>query len=54
MAAYFNCPAKQLRGYRTYIEDESPFATHQGIKGAEFQRVLAVLDDGEGRHNQFS
>lgn len=54
MAAYFDCPAKQLRGYRTYIEDESPFATHQGIKGAEFERVLAVLDDSEGRHNQFS
>jgi len=54
MAAYFDFPAKQLRGYRTYIEDESPFATHQGIKGAEFERVLAVLDDSEGRHNQFS
>lgn len=54
MAAYLDCPAKQLRGYRTYIEDESPFATHQGIKGAEFERVLAVLDDSEGRHTQFS
>ena len=51
---YLACPASQLWGYRTYIEDESPFATQQGIKGAEFERVLVVLDDEEGRHNLFS
>lgn len=44
----------QLWGYRTYIEEHSPFETHQGVKGAEFSRVLTVLDDEEGRHNQFS
>lgn len=44
---------KQLWGYRTYIEELSPFETHQGVKGAEFSRVLIVLDDEEGRHNQF-
>ncbi|HZH27006.1 MAG TPA: UvrD-helicase domain-containing protein [Azospirillaceae bacterium] len=54
MAAYFACPASQLWGYRTYIEDESPFATQQGIKGAEYERVLVILDDEEGNHNQFS
>lgn len=47
-------PIKELWGYRTYIEDLSPFETHQGVKGAEFSRVLAVIDDEEGRHNQFS
>lgn len=47
-------PMKDLWGYRTYIEELSPFETHQGIKGAEFSRVLTVLDDEEGRHNQFS
>ncbi|MFZ2612512.1 MAG: ATP-dependent helicase, partial [Raoultella planticola] len=36
-----------------YIEEQSPFETHQGVKGAEFNRVLAILDDEEGRHNQF-
>lgn len=46
-------PMKQLWGYRTYIEELSPFETHQGVKGAEFSRVLIVLDDEEGRHNQF-
>jgi DNA helicase II / ATP-dependent DNA helicase PcrA len=47
-------PMKELWDYRTYIEEQSPFETHQGIKGAEFSRVLTVLDDEEGRHSQFS
>lgn len=50
----FHTPMKELWGYRTYIEEQSPFETHQGVKGAEFSRVLTVLDDEEGRHNQFS
>jgi DNA helicase-2/ATP-dependent DNA helicase PcrA len=51
---YFACAASQMWAYRNYIEDESPFSTQQGIKGAEFARVLTILDDEEGRHNQFS
>lgn len=47
-------PMKEFWGYRTYIDEQSPFETHQGVKGAEFSRVLIVLDDEEGRHNQFS
>lgn len=54
MTAFLACPAGQLRGYRSYIETESPFSTQQGIKGAEFERVLTVLDDEEGTHNMFS
>jgi DNA helicase-2/ATP-dependent DNA helicase PcrA len=52
--AFLDCPAVQLRGYQTYIEDQSPFATHQGVKGAEFDRVLVVLDDEESNYNIFS
>jgi len=54
MSAFFACPAKQLWGYQAYIGDESPYSTQQGIKGAEFERVLVVIDDEEGRHFQFS
>lgn len=54
MASYFECPAKQLWAYQTYIENESPYSTQQGIKGAEFTRVLTVLDDEEGAYNLFS
>jgi DNA helicase-2/ATP-dependent DNA helicase PcrA len=32
----------------------SPFAAQQGIKGAEFEKVIVVVDDQEGRTNTFS
>lgn len=54
MDAFLACPAKQLLAYHTYISERSPFWTQQGIKGAEFDRVLVVLDDAESTHFQFS
>jgi DNA helicase-2/ATP-dependent DNA helicase PcrA len=54
MKKYFTCPAKELWGYKKYFESESPFATQQGVKGAQFDRVLTILDDEEGTHRQFS
>ena len=54
MDAFLSCPATQLLAYQTYISERSPFWTQQGIKGAEFDRVLVVLDDAESTHFQFS
>jgi DNA helicase-2/ATP-dependent DNA helicase PcrA len=54
MDAFLACPASQFWGYYKYVNDDSPFSTQQGIKGAEFDRVLVVLDDDEGTHVQFS
>lgn len=54
LAAFLECRATELWGYRTYVEGQSPFATQQGIKGAEFDRVLVVLDDEESDHPFFS
>ena len=54
MDAFLSCPAAQFRGYYRYMNEQSPFSTHQGVKGAEFERVLVVLDDDEGTHVQFS
>lgn len=54
MDAFLACPASQLLPYHTYILERSPFGTQQGIKGAEFDRVLVVLDDAESNHFQFS
>ena len=54
MDAFLACPASQFWGYYKYVNDDSPFSTQQGIKGAEFERVLVVLDDDEGTHMQFS
>lgn len=54
VTAYLAVPATQLWGYRTYVQDQSPFSTQQGIKGAEFGRVLVILDDEESQYRQFS
>lgn len=54
MDRFLACPANQFIGYHSYIRQSSPFSTQQGIKGAEFERVLVVLDDDEGTHTQFS
>lgn len=54
MASYLACPANQVRRYYMYLMDGSPYSTQQGIKGAEFQRVLVVLDDEEAKHRQYS
>lgn len=54
MDAFLSCPASQFWGYYKYLNGDSPFSTQQGIKGAEFDRVLVVLDDEEGTHPQFS
>ncbi|MBS7778966.1 UvrD-helicase domain-containing protein [Acidovorax sp. CCYZU-2555] len=53
--AFLNCLVSELAGYRHYLEDLSPFATQQGVKGAEFERVLVLIDDEEGqKQRQFS
>lgn len=49
-----NSSFSQLEKYSDYISDNSPFGTHQGIKGLEFQRVMVILDDEEARGFLFS
>jgi DNA helicase-2/ATP-dependent DNA helicase PcrA len=52
--AFLAANAAELWGYLSYIEGSSPFSTQQGVKGAEFDRVMVVLDDEEGAYNLFS
>lgn len=52
--AFFACQASQVWNYENYVLRQSPFDTHQGVKGAEFDRVLVVLDDEEANYNLFS
>jgi DNA helicase-2/ATP-dependent DNA helicase PcrA len=55
LSGFMRCKAVELWGYRKYITDLSPYCTQQGVKGAEFDRVLVILDDEEGRgHKLFS
>jgi DNA helicase-2/ATP-dependent DNA helicase PcrA len=52
--AFLECDVGELWAHRKYILEESPFATHHGVKGAQFERVLVVLDDEEASYNQYS
>jgi DNA helicase II / ATP-dependent DNA helicase PcrA len=44
----------QIIEYTAYINGQSPFFTHQGVKGLEFPRVMAIIDDSEARGFLFS
>lgn len=52
--AYLACRVDELWAYRRYFTEESPFATHHGVKGAQFERVMVVIDDEEARFSQYS
>ncbi|WP_418066778.1 UvrD-helicase domain-containing protein [Sphingomonas endolithica] len=52
--AFLACNVAELWSYRRYIDEESPFATHHGVKGAQFERVLVVIDDEEAAYNLYS
>jgi len=49
LARILACPAVEAACYGSYIEGASPYATHHGVKGAEFEKVIVVVDDDEGR-----
>ncbi|KZL89412.1 UvrD-helicase domain-containing protein [Clostridium magnum] len=40
--------------YDEYISNKTSFATHQGVKGLEFSRVMVVIDDNESKGFMFS
>ncbi|HEM7309170.1 TPA: ATP-dependent helicase [Acinetobacter baumannii] len=49
-----NTNINNLFNYANYINGESSFSTHQGVKGLEFDRVMAILDDDEAGGFLFS
>lgn len=49
-----NVPFDEMERYAVYVSDQSRFATHQGVKGLEYPRVMVVLDDSEARGFLFS
>lgn len=44
-----NVDLKQIARFCKYMAGDAPFDTHQGVKGLEFPRVLAILDDESAR-----
>lgn len=47
-------PFNEIVQYNKYINEETNFGTHQGVKGLEFNRVMVVIDDTEARGFMFS
>lgn len=43
-----------LERYSAYVTDATRFATHQGVKGLEFPRVMVIMDDTEAKGFLFS
>lgn len=44
----------ELEKYSAYVTDNTRFATHQGVKGLEFPRVMVIMDDASTRGFLFS
>lgn len=44
----------EIINYSEYIDEESQFGTHQGVKGLEFKRVMVIIDDEESKGFLFS
>ena len=42
-----NLPVIQIIRFNNYINGNSMFGTHQGVKGLEFDRVLVIIDEKE-------
>jgi len=45
---------EELERYSEYVTNSSRFATHQGVKGLEFPRVMVIMDDAGARGFLFS
>lgn len=46
-------PFSQVMAYYTYYNDFSPYSTQHGIKGAEFDNVLVIMDNGKWNNYNF-
>lgn len=50
----FESPWIQLRRFKTYLSGKSHLATHQVVKGSEFDHVMVVMDDEDAAGNLFA
>lgn len=48
------CSFAELENYALYTAGQTDFATHQGVKGLEFPRVMVVISDDESKGFMFS
>lgn len=52
--SFLQTPFDQIDAYANYINGQSQFDTHQGVKGLEFPRVMVIISDEEARGFLFS
>lgn len=45
---------EEVENYELYHSEQSPFLTHQGVKGLEYNHVMAIIDESESNHRSFS
>ena len=49
IATFLAAPFRQVDSYADYVASKSRFATHHGVKGLEFPRVMVIIADTEAR-----
>jgi len=54
LVKFFQCPAQELRPYERYVSEASPYATQHGVKGAQFNRVIVVMDEEENDYRTYN
>lgn len=54
MAKFFKCFVQELRPYERYVSEGSPYATQHGVKGAQFDRVVVVMDEEENDYRTYN
>jgi DNA helicase-2/ATP-dependent DNA helicase PcrA len=52
--AFMACHVDEVPAYFKYVGQQSPYSTQHGTKGAEFSKVIVVLDDEEGNYGLYS
>lgn len=51
---FFNTSWSEIKQYKKYLQGKSNLATHQVVKGSEFDNVMVVMDDSDAGGSQFS
>lgn len=54
MVKFFKCSAQELQPYERYVLEGSPYATQHGVKGAQFERVIVVMDEEESEYRTYN
>lgn len=54
LRAALSASFSELESYSLYVTDNTRFATHQGVKGLEYPRVMVIMDDAQARGFLFS